>query len=169
MKITPAHDFNDFEVGKRHELPQISVLDVEGKVSLKDNGHFLFDVPEFGTRAISMDKNISRPEKSSSSSRSMHGLLEKIEPHTNAVDGDRSNVVIEPFLTDQWYVNAKKLANLRSAVRAGKTKFVPKMGEDLLDWMENIQPGAFAPALVGPSDPGLVRPGLNELVDFQSQ
>ena len=71
------------------------------------------------------------------------GLVEKIEPHINVVPhGDRSNVVIEPFLTDQWYVNAKKLAEPAiAAVREGKTNFVPKNWEKTyFDWMENIQP-----------------------------
>ena len=71
------------------------------------------------------------------------GLVEKIEPHTHVVPhGDRSNVVIEPFLTDQWYVNAKKLAQPAiAAVREGKTKFVPKNWENTyFNWMENIQP-----------------------------
>ena len=71
------------------------------------------------------------------------GLLDKIEPHTHMVPhGDRSNVVIEPFLTDQWYVNAKELAKPAiAAVRDGKTKFVPKNWEKTyFDWMENIQP-----------------------------
>ena len=71
------------------------------------------------------------------------GLVEKIEPHTHVVPhGDRSNVVIEPFLTDQWYVNAKELAKPAiAAVRDGKTKFVPKNWEKTyFNWMENIQP-----------------------------
>ncbi len=71
------------------------------------------------------------------------GLVDKIETHSNVVPhGDRSNVVIEPFLTDQWYVNAKKLAEPAiAAVREGKTNFVPKNWEKTyFDWMENIQP-----------------------------
>ena len=73
----------------------------------------------------------------------MAGFLDKIEPHTHMVPhGDRSNVVIEPFLTDQWYVNAKALAvEAIAAVREGKTNFVPKNWEKTyFDWMENIQP-----------------------------
>ena len=146
VKITPAHDFNDFEVGKRHDLPQISVLDVEGKMSLKDNEAFLEGVPKstelaetFKLHGVDRFKArkivIERLEDA--------GLMDKIEPHTHMVPhGDRSNVVIEPFLTDQWYVNAKALAvPAIAAVREGRTNFVPKNWEKTyFDWMENIQP-----------------------------
>ncbi len=146
VKITPAHDFNDFEVGKRHDLPQISVLDVEGKISLKDNEAFLEGVPKstelaetFNLQGIDRFKArkivVERLEDA--------GLMDKTEPHTHMVPhGDRSNVVIEPFLTDQWYVNAKALAvPAIAAVREGKTNFVPKNWEKTyFDWMENIQP-----------------------------
>ena len=146
MKITPAHDFNDFEVGKRHDLPQISVLDVEGKISLKDNEAFIDGVPKstelaetFKLHGVDRFKArkivVERLEDA--------GLMDKIEPHTHMVPhGDRSNVVIEPFLTDQWYVNAKALAvPAIAAVREGRTNFVPKNWEKTyFDWMENIQP-----------------------------
>ena len=89
------------------------------------------------------------------------GLVEKIEPHAHSVPhGDRSNVVIEPFLTDQWYVNAQELAKPAiAAVREGKTKFVPKNWENDLFQLDGKHPALvhLAPALVGPSDSGLVR------------
>jgi valyl-tRNA synthetase len=146
VKITPAHDFNDFEVGKRHDLPQISVLDTEGKMALRDNEAFLEGVPKstdlaetFNLHGVDRFKArkivIERLEN--------EGLMDKIEPHTHMVPhGDRSNVVIEPFLTDQWYVNAKALAvPAIAAVREGRTNFVPKNWEKTyFDWMENIQP-----------------------------
>jgi valyl-tRNA synthetase len=146
VKITPAHDFNDFEVGKRHDLPQVSVLDVEGKLALNDNEAFLAGVGS--TPALDetmklhgMDRFKAR--KAIVERLEMAGFLDKIEPHTHMVPhGDRSNVVIEPFLTDQWYVNAKALAvQAIAAVRDGKTNFVPKNWEKTyFDWMENIQP-----------------------------
>ncbi len=146
VKITPAHDFNDFEVGKRHNLRQVSVLNIEAKLDLKDNEAFLDDVPPSADldetltlhgvdRFAARKKIVARLEEK--------GLVEKIEPHTHAVPhGDRSNVVIEPFLTDQWYVDAKTLAQPAiAAVRSGRTKFVPKNWEKtFFDWMENIQP-----------------------------
>ncbi len=146
VKITPAHDFNDFEVGKRHSLPQISVLDIEGKMALRDNGAFIDGVPKstelaetFTLHGVDRFKArkiiVERLEDA--------GLMDKIEPHAHMVPhGDRSNVVIEPFLTDQWYVNAKALAvRAIAAVREGKTEFVPKNWEKTyFDWMENIQP-----------------------------
>jgi valyl-tRNA synthetase len=146
VKITPAHDFNDFEVGKRHRLPMVNVLDVEGKLDLDGNTAFLEDVPASSEldetltlhgvdRFAARTKIVERLEAS--------GLLVKVEPHTHTVPhGDRSGVVIEPFLTDQWYVNAKALAvQAMAAVRDGRTEFVPKNWEKTyFDWMENIQP-----------------------------
>jgi valyl-tRNA synthetase len=146
VKITPAHDFNDFEVGKRHGLPQINILDVEGQLSLAGNEPFADGVPaseEFDEtlklhgvdRFAARKKIVARLEAIE--------LLDKIEPHTHMVPhGDRSGAVIEPFLTDQWYVDAKTLARPAiEAVREGKTEFVPKNWEKTyFDWMENIEP-----------------------------
>jgi valyl-tRNA synthetase len=146
VKITPAHDFNDFEVGKRHNLPQINIFSVEAKLQLRDNTDFVVGAPKsadldatlamHGTDRFAARKAIlARLEEK--------GLVEKIEPQSHVIPhGDRSNVVIEPFLTDQWYVNAKELAKPAIvAVREGKTKFVPKNWEKTyFDWMENIQP-----------------------------
>ncbi len=146
VKITPAHDFNDFEVGRRHNLPQVSVLDVEGKLTLKDNEAFLAGVPSTPARDETMKLDGAdrfKARKAIVERLEMAGFLDKVEPHTHVVPhGDRSNVVIEPFLTDQWYVNAKALAvRAIDAVREGKTKFVPKNWEKTyFDWMENIQP-----------------------------
>src|SRR3984893_11666950 len=146
VKITPAHDFNDFEVGKRHDLPLVSVLDAEAKVSLKDNEAFLAGVPASAELAETMqlhglDRFAAR--KKIVERLEALGLLDKIEPHTHMVPhGDRSAVVIEPFLTDQWYVDAKTLAQPAiAAVRSGATAFVPKNWEKTyFEWMENIQP-----------------------------
>src|SRR6201991_1167598 len=146
VKITPAHDFNDFEVGRRHNLPQVSVLDVEGKMALKGNEAFLDGV--LSTPALDETMKLhgldrSKARKAIVERLEAAGFLDKIEPHTHMVPhGDRSNVVIEPFLTDQWYVNAKALAvEAMAAVRDGRTNFVPKNWEKTyFDWMENIQP-----------------------------
>jgi valyl-tRNA synthetase len=144
VKITPAHDFNDFEVGKRHTLAQINVLTTEGKITFTDVG---FDTvraaPDFAaTNALEgVDRFAAR--KQIVARLEEIGLVEKIEPHSLAVPhGDRSNVVIEPFLTDQWYVNAAELAKPAiAAVRDGRTKFVPSNWENTyFNWMENIQP-----------------------------
>src|SRR5450830_991415 len=131
VKITPAHDFNDFEVGKRHGLRMISVLDKQGHVTLQGNLDFLENISE--DPAIHPLDGMERfkARKQLVALLEERGFVEKIETHTNVVPhGDRSNVVIEPFLTDQWYVNAKKLAEPAiTAVRAGKTTFVPKNWE----------------------------------------
>ncbi|MBN9049869.1 MAG: valine--tRNA ligase [Rhizobiales bacterium] len=145
VKITPAHDFNDFEVGKRHDLPQINVLSIEGKIAIKDNADFLAGADAGGLAwALALDgKDRFAARKEIVAKLEELGLLAKIEPHAHVVPhGDRSNVVIEPYLTDQWYVDAKTLAQpAMAAVREGKTTFVPKNWENTyFNWMENIQP-----------------------------
>jgi len=147
VKITPAHDFNDFEVGRRHKLPAISILTVEAAVKLNDNEEFLAGLePTPGQRAVwdeldGMDRFAAR--KRVVELMEEGGFLAKVEPHRHAVPhGDRGGVPIEPFLTDQWYVNAAELAKPAIAsVREGRTNFVPKNWEKTyFDWMENIQP-----------------------------
>jgi valyl-tRNA synthetase len=146
VKITPAHDFNDFEVGKRHNLAQINIFSVEAKLQLKNNDDFNAGIAASNdldeTLAMhGMDRFAAR--KKIVERMEAKGLLVKIEPNAHVVPhGDRSNVVIEPYLTDQWYVNAKKLAEPAiAAVRNGETNFVPKNWEKTyFDWMENIQP-----------------------------
>jgi len=145
VKITPAHDFNDFEVGRRHNLRQISVLDQEARLALTDNEDYLRGLPEgaviFAEEFHGMDRFAARKEIVSRLEN--FGFLERIEPNTHMVPhGDRSGVVIEPYLTDQWYVDAKTLAQPAiAAVRSGQTSFVPKSWEKTyFEWMENIQP-----------------------------
>jgi valyl-tRNA synthetase len=146
VKITPAHDFNDFEVGERHKLPQISIFSIEGKLALKANTDFFAGVttsPDLGETVAMHGVDRFAARKQIVARLEEKGLVAKIEPHALAVPhGDRSDVVIEPFLTDQWYVNAKKLAEPAiAAVHEGKTNFIPKNWEKTyFDWMENIQP-----------------------------
>ena len=144
VKITPAHDFNDFEVGRRHDLPLINIFDPEAHLTLKNNRQFLagahpelvlLDVlegkPREGARKLIVDQLESR------------GLIDKIEPTSHVVPhGDRSGAVLEPYLTNQWYVDAKTLAQPAiQAVREGKTAFVPEQwAATFFNWMENIQP-----------------------------
>ncbi len=150
VKITPAHDFNDFEVGKRHEaegVRAINILDAQGQVTLKGNVDF-FEGLESDNDHARLIAAVDGQDRFVARSRivemmALAGLLAKIEPHAHAVPhGDRSNVVIEPWLTDQWYVDAKTLAEPAiAAVREGKTQFVPKTWEKTyFDWLENIQP-----------------------------
>jgi valyl-tRNA synthetase len=146
VKITPAHDFNDFEVGKRHHLAMINVLDVEAQLDLDGNIEFLEGVPA----SAELDETLSLHGLDRFAARKRivarleaAELLDKIEPNTHMVPhGDRSGAVIEPFLTDQWYVDAKELARPAiAAVRDGRTVFVPKNWEKTyFEWMENIQP-----------------------------
>jgi valyl-tRNA synthetase len=171
VKITPAHDFNDFEVGKRHNLPQINIFSTEAKLQLKDNAEFVAGVPASADLSATLAMNGTdrfAARKAILVRLEEKGLVEKIEPQSHVVPhGDRSNVVIEPFLTDQWYVNAKELAKPAiAAVRGGKTKFIPKNWEKTyFDWMENIQPwcisrqlwwGHQIPAWYGPDGKAFV-------------
>jgi valyl-tRNA synthetase len=145
VKVTPAHDFNDFEVGKRHNLPQISVLDQEGRLALAGNEDYLRGLPEGAVHLAEELNGIDRfaARKQIVARLEDFGFLERIEPNTHMVPhGDRSGVVIEPYLTDQWYVDAKTMAQPAiAAVRSGATAFVPKNWEKTyFEWMENIQP-----------------------------
>jgi valyl-tRNA synthetase len=145
VKITPAHDFNDFEVGRRHNLPSISVLDQEARLTLSGNEDYLRGLPE---GALMLAEELDGVDRFAARKRIVAkleelGFLDKIEPNTHMVPhGDRSGVVIEPYLTDQWYVDAKTLAEPAiAAVRNGDTSFVPKNWEKTyFEWMENIQP-----------------------------
>ncbi|RYX88854.1 MAG: valine--tRNA ligase [Bradyrhizobiaceae bacterium] len=145
VKITPAHDFNDFEVGNRHGLARISILDIEGKLALADNEDYARGLPEGSAQLIEELHGMERfaARKAIVQRLEDFGFLEKIEPNVHMVPhGDRSGVVIEPYLTDQWYVDAKTMAQPAiAAVRSGATEFVPKNWEKTYyEWMENIQP-----------------------------
>ncbi|HEY6670172.1 MAG TPA: valine--tRNA ligase, partial [Methyloceanibacter sp.] len=147
VKITPAHDFNDFEVGKRHGLPMVNIMGPEGKLLLDPNPDFtrgIDDSPELKAMVLEFN-GVFRfaARKLIVHQLEAQGLMEKIEPHVHTVPhGDRSNAVIEPRLTDQWYVDAATLAKPAiDAVKRGRTVFVPKNWETTyFHWMENIQP-----------------------------
>ena len=130
VKITPAHDFNDFEVGRRHQLELLNIFDEHA--CLNDT------VPD---GYIGLDRFVAR--KKLLEDMDALGLLGEIEDNLHSVPhGDRSGVPVEPWLMDQWYVNAAELAKPAiAAVKDGRTKFVPQRWEKTyFDWMENIQP-----------------------------
>ena len=147
VKMTPAHDFNDFEVGKRHHLPAINIMTVDGHVTLRDNDDFLADL-EMKGKLLEVVEEIDGMERFAARKEIVAKLqegdyLDRIEPHVHMVPhGDRGGVPIEPFLTDQWYVDAATLAKPAiESVKSGRTKFVPKNWEKTyFEWMENIQP-----------------------------
>ena len=129
VKITPAHDFNDYDVGHRHDLPIINILNEDA--SLND------EVPE---KYRGMDRFEAR--KAVIADLDALGLLEKIEDHTMAIPrGERSGVVVEPFLSDQWFVDIKSLAEPAiKAVEGGDIEFIPKNAENIyFSWMRNIE------------------------------
>ena len=145
VKITPAHDFNDYEVGKRHNLPLINVLDRDARI-LHEFTVLTFEgyAGAHGEKAPDAYAGLDRFEarKQVIAEFENLGLLEKIDPHTLKVPrGDRSGVVIEPWLTDQWYVDAKTLAKPAiEAVEEGRIEFVPRQYENLyFSWMRDIQ------------------------------
>ena len=130
VKITPAHDFNDFEVGKRNNLEMISILDTNGALN-ENTPKDWQGIDRFKARELLLKQ---LEEK---------GYLVKAEPYLNSVPhGDRSDVIIEPYLTDQWYVDAKTLAKPAiENVENGETKFIPEnWSKTYFDWMNNIQP-----------------------------
>ena len=130
VKITPAHDFNDWDVGKRTGLEVINILDATAKIN--ENAPEAYrGLDRFAARARVVADLVAL------------GVIEKIEPHTHAVPhAQRGDAVVEPWLTDQWYVDAATLAKpAMDAVRSGKTTFVPeKYAADYFRWLENIQP-----------------------------
>jgi valyl-tRNA synthetase len=146
VKITPAHDFNDFEVGRRHKLPLINIFGTEAQLALSGNEDFLDGLAQTDDlKAVLALDGLDRFEarKRIIAMLEEREILVQIEPNTHVVPhGDRSNVVIEPYLTDQWYVNVKPLADRAlDVVRKGQTKFVPENWEKTyFQWLENIEP-----------------------------
>ncbi|MDB4852248.1 valine--tRNA ligase [Alphaproteobacteria bacterium] len=153
VKITPAHDFNDFEVGRRHDLPLINLMTATAAMESID------EIPE---KYWGLDRYDAR--RQILQDLDADGLVEREEILSNVVPhGDRSGVVVEPWLMDQWYVNAEKLAAPAiKAVEEGRTKFVPeRWSKTYFEWMRNIQPwcisrqlwwGHRIPAWYGPDD-----------------
>ncbi|ULO25471.1 valine--tRNA ligase [Methylocystis sp. SB2] len=147
VKITPAHDFNDFEVGKRHGLRLVNVLDPQAQMTLAASAEFHEGVdpsPELAATVSALD-GLDRfaARKRVVELMEARELLEGVDDHKHMVPhGDRSGAVLEPRLTDQWYVDAKTLAQpALKAVREGRTAFVPKNWEKTyFEWLENIQP-----------------------------
>jgi len=159
VKITPAHDFNDYEMGKRHQLPVINVLNDDA--SIND------DAPQ---AYRGLDRFIAR--KQIVADLEAAGLMEKIEPHVLMVPhGDRSGAVVEPYLTDQWYVKIAPLAKPAiEAVENGDIRFVPEnWSKTYFDWMHRIEDwcisrqlwwGHRIPAWYGPD--GSIHVGYDE-------
>ncbi len=130
VKITPAHDFNDFEIGKRHNLELLNILNDDG--SLNENCPKEFQ----GVDRFEARKKVVRLLKEK-------GFIEKIEDYKTTIPyGDRSNTIVEPYLTHQWFCNAEELAKqAMKVVKDGETKFFPSNWEKTyFQWMENIRP-----------------------------
>ncbi len=130
VKITPAHDFNDFAVGQRHGLEMINIFDADARLNDNVPGAYR------GLERFAARKQVLADLEAA-------GLIEKIDDHTLMVPHhDRSGVIIEPWLTDQWYCNAGVLAKPAiAAVETGQTVFVPRQWENtFFEWMRNIQP-----------------------------
>jgi valyl-tRNA synthetase len=148
VKITPAHDFNDFEVGRRTGLSAINVFDASANVAI-DTDEFRTDTDasDWGdpdaaiTKYDGLDRFAAR--EAIVAEMESRGLLAEIDDHKHTIPyGDRSDVVIEPWLTDQWYVDAETLAKPAiEAVETGDTRFVPEnWSKTYFEWLRNIQP-----------------------------
>ncbi|HNL80457.1 MAG TPA: valine--tRNA ligase, partial [Agitococcus sp.] len=145
VKITPAHDFNDFQLGKRHDLPLINIFDKDANILAN------FEVMAAGTFAdlgqeaapseyAGLERFVARKKLVKEAEE--NGWLDKIEPYKlKAPRGDRSGVIVEPWLTDQWYVKASVLAKPAiEAVEDGRVKFVPEQYQNMyFAWMRDIQ------------------------------
>ena len=144
VKITPAHDFNDYEVGRRHQLPMINILTFDGDIresaevyDTKGNESDVYS-SEIPAEFQKLERFAAR--KAVVAAVDALGLLEEIKPHDLTVPyGDRGGVVIEPMLTDQWYVRADVLAKPAvEAVENGDIQFVPKQYENMyFSWMRD--------------------------------
>lgn len=146
VKITPAHDFNDYEVGKRHQLPMINVMTADA--TIRTEGECFFPNGEANPAHNAMIpaefQGLERyaARKAIVAAFDAAGLLDKVEDHNNTLPyGDRSGVVIEPLLTDQWYVRVAPMAKTAiEAVENGDIQFVPKQYENMYySWMRDIQ------------------------------
>lgn len=145
VKITPAHDFNDFQLGKRHELPLINIFDKDANVLahfevMAANTFALLSTETAPTDYAGLERFVARKKLVKQAQE--EGWLEKIEPYKlKAPRGDRSGVIVEPWLTDQWYVSAKELAKPAiEAVEDGRIKFVPEQYQNMyFSWMRDIQ------------------------------
>ncbi len=162
MKITPAHDFNDFEVGRRCNLNSINILDKTACIELNED-----DFPKW--KAATAGKGLSGLKRVNALvKRLCTRLVAEIEDNTHMVPfGDRSDVVIEPWLTDQWYVDAAHLPKPAiAAVKSGANKFVPQNWEKTyFDWMENIQPWCISRQLWWGHQ---IQHGMGRMVKFLS-
>jgi valyl-tRNA synthetase len=172
VKITGAHDFNDYQVAKRHNLPMYILMDEQGRMA---------DVDHVPANYRKLDRAVAR--KQVVADIEALGLLDRIEDKTIMQPfGDRSNVVVEPMLTDQWYVDAKTLAKPAvEAVEKGETRFVPEnWSKTYYEWMRNIEPwcvsrqlwwGHRIPAWYGPAITGQRNDdgGFEGVVDFERE
>jgi valyl-tRNA synthetase len=141
VKITPGHDFNDYEVGKRHDLPLVNIFDRDARIiSSADSAAERAALAAIPAELRGLDRSAARERIVALLEEQR--LIERIDPHTLAVPrGDRSGAVLEPWLTDQWYVRIAPLAQPAiAAVANGRTRFVPdNWQKTYFQWMHNIQ------------------------------
>ncbi|MGY6410548.1 MAG: valine--tRNA ligase [Alkalilacustris sp.] len=146
VKMTPAHDFNDWEVGQRTGLPAINIMDRRAHIALRDNPDFAAGCdPDAIAACIEAFDARDRYEVRDAivETARAEGWLDGIDPDRHVVPhGDRSKVAVEPFLTDQWFVDTKKIVGpALDAVREGRTRILPEQHEKVyFHWLENIEP-----------------------------
>ncbi len=140
VKITPGHDFNDYEIGRRHDLPLINIMDRDARITAGDHAGGALPAGEIPAALVGLDRFEARRQVVALMQDA--GLLEKVDAHPLPVPrGDRSNAVLEPWLTDQWYVKIAPLAAPAiAAVEDGRIRFVPdNWAKTYFQWMHNIQ------------------------------
>jgi len=148
VKITPAHDYNDFRIGQKHGLDCINIFDTKACIALKENSDFSEKLPEDPEHRRNLIDTFDSLDRFDARERIINmveelGLLEKVEDHEHNVPyGDRSGTIIEPFLTKQWFLDAAKLADAAiKAVDDGKIQFYPaNWANTYFQWLRNIEP-----------------------------
>ena len=161
VKITPAHDFNDWQVGKRAGLGSINVMTKQAGMWLKGNPEFNKNCEPISAaiELDGLDRYVAREKIVELAKR--QGWLDGVSDDCHVVPhGDRSKVAIEPYLTDQWFVDASRLVEPAiNAVKSGRTRILPEQFSKIyFNWLENIEPWCISPAVVvGAPDSGLVR------------
>ncbi|MGH7100367.1 MAG: valine--tRNA ligase, partial [Stellaceae bacterium] len=148
VKITPAHDFNDFEVGRRHGLEAINIFDRDARIFIQGNPALFSAIDGLNRADLNWLISLDGKDRFFARERIVErltelNLIDRVEPHTYVVPhGDRSDAIIEPWLTDQWFCDAKTLAGAAiAAVEEEKIRFVPRQWENtFFEWMRNIQP-----------------------------
>ena len=143
MKITPAHDFNDWEVGERHNLKAINIFDTSANIKIKDNEDFANEIkPSVDIYQLNGLERFEARRKILQLLKEEGSFVAEKEDMHFVPHGDRSKVVVEPFLTTQWFVDSKKIVQEAiNVVRKNEIEIIPERDKKVyFNWLENIEP-----------------------------